>query len=46
MRIGIKIGCIEGAAFRQGFITKTQLDTVALAAPKKSGFGKYLFRLI
>ncbi len=40
-RTGIKIGCIEEAAYRQGFITKEQLH--AIAGPlKKSGYGHYL----
>ncbi len=40
-RTGIKIGCIEETAYRQGFIAKDQL--VAIAEPlKKSGYGTYL----
>jgi len=43
-RTGIKIGCIEEAAYRQGFITTAELKT--LAEPlQKSGYGKYLLRL-
>lgn len=44
-RQGLKIGCIEEAAFRQGFIDKKQLEQ--LAEPlHKSGYGKYLKGLI
>jgi glucose-1-phosphate thymidylyltransferase len=40
-RQGLKVGCIEEEAFRQGFISKEQLKT--LAEPlMKSGYGKYL----
>lgn len=40
-RTGLKIGCIEEIAYRQGFINKTQLK--ALAEPLlKSGYGIYL----
>jgi glucose-1-phosphate thymidylyltransferase len=40
-RTGIKIGCIEEAAYGQGFISQEQLK--ALAEPLiKSGYGKYL----
>jgi glucose-1-phosphate thymidylyltransferase len=40
-RTGIKIGCIEETAYRQGFINKEQL--AAIAEPlKKSGYGTYL----
>ena len=43
-RTGIKIGCIEEAAYRQGFITHDELTT--LAEPlQKSGYGKYLLKL-
>ncbi len=43
-RTGIKIGCIEEAAFRQGFITKEQLEIIAEPL-QKSGYGKYLLKL-
>ena len=40
-RTGIKVGCIEEIAYRQGFIDKIQLQK--LAEPLvKSGYGKYL----
>jgi glucose-1-phosphate thymidylyltransferase len=43
-RQGIKIGCIEEAAYRQGFINSAQLRE--LAEPlKKSGYGNYLLNL-
>ena len=44
-RQGLKIGCIEEAAFRQGFIDKDQV--MNLAEPlHKSGYGKYLIQMI
>ena len=44
-RQGLKIGCIEEAAWRAGFISEGQLRE--LAAPlTKSGYGTYLLRLL
>jgi len=44
-RTGLKIGCIEEVAWREGFIDDSQI--VALAEPlKKSGYGKYLVSLL
>lgn len=44
-RQGLKIGCIEEIAWREGFINDDQL--AALAEPLlKSGYGKYLKRLL
>jgi len=43
-RQGMKIGCIEEEAYRQGFIDKAQLQK--LAEPlMKSGYGEYLVNL-
>lgn len=43
-RQGRKIGCIEEAAYRMGYIDKTQL--LSLAEPlRKSGYGEYLVKL-
>jgi glucose-1-phosphate thymidylyltransferase len=43
-RQGFKIGCIEEAAFRKGFIDKAQLHALADGL-LKSGYGKYLMEL-
>jgi len=44
-RQGLKIGCIEEIAFKQGFINKEQLKTIADKLTK-SGYGSYLLNLI
>jgi glucose-1-phosphate thymidylyltransferase len=44
-RQGTKIGCIEEVAFRNGFISKDQLLTMADAL-SKSGYGVYLKSLL
>jgi glucose-1-phosphate thymidylyltransferase len=43
-RTGIKIGCIEEAAYRRGFIGKAELRKIAEPL-KKSGYGHYLLEL-
>jgi glucose-1-phosphate thymidylyltransferase len=44
-RQGMKIGCIEEAAYRQGFIDNRHL--LELAEPlKKSGYGQYLISVV
>ena len=44
-RQGLKVGCIEEIAWRQGFISEQQLTD--LAEPlKKSGYGEYLLGLL
>lgn len=44
-RQGLKIGCIEEIAWREGFITSEDLSK--LAEPlRKSGYGKYLAQLL
>lgn len=44
-RQGIKIGCIEEAAYRQGFIDENQLKKIAEPLTK-SGYGQYLLSLL
>ena len=44
-RTGLKIGCVEEVAWRQGFISDEKLK--ALAEPLvKSGYGKYMLNLV
>lgn len=44
-RTGIKVGCIEEIAYKQGFINKEQLMQIAEPL-KKSGYGEYLLRIL
>jgi len=44
-RTGVKIGCVEEVAYRQGFINAEQLRTIAEPLVK-SGYGKYLHSLL
>lgn len=44
-RQGLKIGAIEEAAYRQGFITKEELKVLAVPL-LKSGYGKHLISII
>lgn len=44
-RQGLKIGCIEEIAWRQGFISDAQLREIAKPL-KKSGYGEYLEKLL
>lgn len=44
-RQGLKIGCIEEVAFKQGFISRDQLAQLAEQL-LKSGYGHYLYNLI
>ncbi len=44
-RQGLKIGCPEEIAYRMGFITKSQLETLA-GELRKSGYGEYLKKVI
>ncbi len=44
-RQGLKIGCIEEIAYREGFINAAQLEQIATPLVK-SGYGKYLMGLL
>ncbi len=44
-RQGLKIGCIEEIAYRQGFIDEEKLRNIA-GALLKSGYGQYLLNLL
>lgn len=44
-RTGLKIGCPEEIAFREGFIDKDQLQKLAVELTK-SGYGRYLTKLM
>ena len=44
-RQGLKVGCIEEIAWRQGFISEQQLKDMAEPL-KKSGYGEYLLGLL
>jgi glucose-1-phosphate thymidylyltransferase len=44
-RQGLKIGCIEEVAYRNGFISKDQLKQIAEPLVK-SGYGSYLIQLL
>jgi glucose-1-phosphate thymidylyltransferase len=44
-RQGLKIGCVEEAAWRAGFISDDELREVAQPL-LKSGYGQYLIRLL
>ena len=44
-RQGLKIGCLEGIAYRQGWISKEKLQEVALPMIKNE-YGKYLIKVV
>jgi glucose-1-phosphate thymidylyltransferase len=44
-RQGMKIGCVEEAAWRAGFISDSQLADLATPLVK-SGYGRYLLDLV
>ncbi len=44
-RQGLKIACLEEIAYRSGYITKAELETLAQPI-RKSGYGQYLVSLL
>ncbi len=44
-RQGLKVGCIEEIAYRQGFVSKQQLEELAKPL-MKSGYGQYLMGIL
>ena len=44
-RQGMKIGCIEEVAYRMGYISAEQLETIAKPLVK-SGYGQYLLNIL
>ena len=44
-RQGLKVGCIEEIAWRNGFINDSQLEEIA-SPLVKSGYGRYLIDLL
>ena len=44
-RQGLKVGCPEEVAWRQGWISKSALEALALPL-KKSGYGTYLLQML
>ncbi|MCW7503768.1 glucose-1-phosphate thymidylyltransferase RfbA [Leptospira paudalimensis] len=44
-RQGLKIACPEEIAFRKGYISRKELEELAIPL-KKNGYGQYLFRIL
>lgn len=44
-RQGLKIGCLEGIAYRQGWISKERMEQIAKPM-LKNGYGQYLMKVI